>query len=208
AAGNAGEVRACVHCENAAGVSTDATRGRRASAHARVGWSGWDRAACFSAPARPFAPGTFSKKCTRDDVDFVREFPMGTRSRHKFRRPSTQFLATEIDAQHPKIDAEDSSASGGAGCLQYLQTLRQPIDGHVRKVSVEVKPQGDASVAVGALREGGFQATDVWTDCPRIGAENIEYSLVHFDVARTAERWRRKHHRFFDTVNSLLKQRW
>ena len=29
--------------EKAAGVSTDATRGRRASAHARVGWSGWDR---------------------------------------------------------------------------------------------------------------------------------------------------------------------
>ncbi|MDP2340536.1 MAG: hypothetical protein Q8O67_06245, partial [Deltaproteobacteria bacterium] len=40
AAGNAGEVRACIPCEKAAGVSTDATRGRRASAHARVGWLG------------------------------------------------------------------------------------------------------------------------------------------------------------------------
>ena len=73
AAENAGEVRACVHCEKAAGVSTDATRGRRASAHARVGWSGWDRVPSDSAGARSSVRCAIAEPLVLDAVDGSRD---------------------------------------------------------------------------------------------------------------------------------------
>ena len=62
--------------------------------HARVGWSGWDRAAPTSAPASTFAPRSFAAPFARDDVDFRREA-------RDFRRLAPFTSAVDLHAELP-----------------------------------------------------------------------------------------------------------